>query len=148
VFACWSNPYQPFSRTTSITVARRLARGAAYGIEEQFDAARKTGVWPIASIVARSAILGPVEGKHQAPSNRSSIGMAELCELYLNDPTMQRSPKSAVVYRTTFKTISEILGQISRYLLCRETHAEMSLRRFKFYPAMRGSDGLSFRSSR
>lgn len=96
--------------TTSITVARRLARGVAYGIEQQFDEARKTGVWRIASIVARSATLGTVEGKHQAPSNRSSMGMAELCELYLNDPTMQRSPKSAVVYLTTFKTISEILG--------------------------------------
>jgi hypothetical protein len=96
--------------TTSITVARRLARGVAFGIEEQFEAARKTGIWLATRNVVHPGVSKAVDGRRHPSSERSPITIAELCERYLIDPTMQRSPKSAVVYRTTFRTIIEILG--------------------------------------
>ena len=96
--------------TTSITVARRLARGVAFGIEEQFEAARKTGVWLATQHGGHPGASKAVVGLQLPSSDRSSITIAELCERYLIDPTMQRTPKSAVVYRTTFRTIIEILG--------------------------------------
>jgi integrase len=97
--------------TTSITIARRLARSVAFGIEEQFEVARTTGVWLATQYIVHPGASKAVDGCQLPSSDRSPITIAELCERYLVDPTMQRTPKSAVVYRTTFRTIIEILGE-------------------------------------
>jgi hypothetical protein len=44
------------------------------------------------------------------PVTRQVMTVSKVCDLYLNDPTSSRTEKSAMTYRTTFATISAILG--------------------------------------
>jgi integrase len=41
---------------------------------------------------------------------RQVMTVSKVCDVYLNDPTSSRTQKSAMTYRTTFATISAILG--------------------------------------
>lgn len=59
-------------------------------------------------VVAKPSITsGPV---CRASPTSCSLTFAEVCERYLTDPTISRTAKSAIVYRSTFATITAILG--------------------------------------
>ncbi len=95
-------------RTASLTVARRLAKIAAYDMEQRFEAARAARQWPLNDSLRTEVATEPRVGC--APFSRH-ITFGKATELYLTDPTISRSPKSQIVYRTTFATIAAILGK-------------------------------------
>jgi hypothetical protein len=76
-------------------------------IDERFEAARKSGDWHAGSeLLDRRApdVIAPV------PTVRHELSLGTAVERYLNDATISRSPKSQIVYRTTFATICAFLG--------------------------------------
>jgi integrase len=98
-------------KTACLTVARRLARTTAFEIEQQFEACRE-GREGRASQSRRTA-LSPHQTEIGVDARREpSIGLtlAQACENYLTDPTISRTQKSDIVYRSTFVTIADILG--------------------------------------
>jgi integrase len=98
-------------KTASLAVARRSVRATAYDIERQFEVLRQVG--GVAAnqdriVVAKPSITSsPV---CRASPTSCSLTFAEVCERYLTDPTISRTAKSAIVYRSTFATITAILG--------------------------------------
>jgi integrase len=93
--------------TASLTVARRLAKVVAFQIDERFDAARKLGDWTATS---EPSECHATESSASVPTVGRELSLGTVVERYLNDATISRSPKSQIVYRTTFATICAILG--------------------------------------
>jgi hypothetical protein len=95
-------------KTASLTVARRLARAAAYEIEQEFEACRTDGEWRGSR--SRRAAPSPdqaVMGVRTIQETRSGLTFAQGFESYLTDPTISRTQKSDIVYRSTFATIAD-----------------------------------------
>jgi integrase len=98
-------------KTASLSVARRSVRATAYDIERQFGALRQVGGAAAVQdriVVAKPSITSSPVDRNSLTS--CSLTFAEVCERYLTDPTISRTTKSAVVYRSTFATITDILG--------------------------------------
>ena len=74
-------------RTASLTVARRLAKIAAYDMEQRFEAARAARQWPLNDSLRTEVATEPRVGC--APFSRH-ITFGKATELYLTDPTISR----------------------------------------------------------
>ncbi|MDJ0278919.1 hypothetical protein QLH51_19210 [Sphingomonas sp. 2R-10] len=79
----------------------------AYQIDRSFAEARNSGAWKAAS--AQPPLhVAEVAASSTNADHRLTLGV--IVERYLTDATISRSPKSQIVYRTTFATICAILG--------------------------------------
>ena len=99
-------------KTASLAVARRSVREIACDIERQFDAFRQAGG---AATVQDRVVIAKPSPVCRTSSTSCSLTFAEVCERYLTDPTISRTSKSSIVYRSTFATIAAILGCERRF---------------------------------
>ncbi|WP_232479977.1 site-specific integrase, partial [Sphingomonas sp. TX0522] len=94
-------------RTASLAVARRSAKVMAYQIDRSFEEARNSGAWKAASAQPQ---LHVAEVAASSTTADHGLTLGVVVERYLTDATISRSPKSQIVYRTTFATVCSILG--------------------------------------
>ena len=100
-------------QTASLTIARRLVRVTAYEIEMQFEGLRGRGKDERAGVSNQAVNTSPEKVSSLVCPIRpapDSLTLADACERYLTDPTISRTAKSTIVYRSTFATITGILG--------------------------------------
>lgn len=110
--------------TASVVVAIRTIKRVAYDIEQAFEKTRAGSDADTVDSKSREASSSPVN--LVACETVTSVTIRQAIDAFMADPTRTRTSKSDAVYRSTYTTVAEVIGNETRLVeINRETCREL-----------------------